>query len=225
MKYSNITSLEDFYASRSGNDLVEKISQYLSNRISPEETTLIFGYGDPYLNELDKLDKMNESGNEKLFYAIPCGYKISRWPTIRPFQTVVADEKNLPFLSYSFDKVIVVNFFEFSKCSRQTMNEVARCLKSNGDLIVISLNKSMLFRKIKKIRNSITEIVACLNSKSFVLKHVFEVGEKSFHEIEPPSPLLLKTAQIFYDMVILDTGREIPAEETVFGLQEALTLP
>ena len=225
MKYSNITSLEDFYASLSGSDLVEKISQYLLNRISPEETTLVLGCGDPYLNKLDKLDKMNESGNERLFYAIPSGYKISRWPAIRPFQTVVADEKNLPFLSYSFDKVIVVNFFEFSKHSRQTLNEISRCLKSNGSLIVISLNKSMLFRKIKRIRNSITEIVACLNSKSFILKRVFEVGEKSFHEIEPSSPLLLKTAQIFYDMVVLDTSREIPAEEPVFDLQEALSVP
>ncbi len=215
MKYSNITSLEDFYASHSGSDLVEKISQYLLNGISREEITLILGYGDPYLNKLD------ESESENLFYAIPSGYKISRWPKIRPFQTVVIDEKNLPFSSYSFDKVIVVNFFEFSKYSRQALNEISRCLKRNGNLIVISLNKSMLFRKIKQIRNSITEIVACLNSKNFALKHVFEVGEKSFHEIEAPSPLLLKTAQIFYDMVVLDTSREIPEEETVFNLQEA----
>ena len=148
MKYSNITSLEDFYASRSETDLVEKISQCLLSKISRKEITLIFGYGDPYLNKLDKPE------SENLFYAIPFGYKVSRWPKIRPFQTVVVDEKNLPFSSYSFDKVIVVNFFEFSKYSRQALNEISRCLKRNGNLIVISLNKSMLFRKIKHIRSS-----------------------------------------------------------------------
>ena len=215
MKYSNVTSLEDFYASRLGSCLAEKISQYLSSRISRTESVLVLGHGTPYLNKLE---------SENLFYAIPVGYKISRWPSIRPFQTVVVDEKNLPFLSYSFDKIIVINFFEFSKHSRQTLNEISRCLKINGDLIIIALNKSMLFRKIKHIRNSITEIVSCLNSKNFALKHVFEVGEKSFHEIEAPSPLLLKTAQIFYNMVILDASREILAEETVFNLQEALSI-
>jgi len=215
MKYSNITSLEDFYASQLGSCLAEKISQYLLSRISRTESALILGYGDPYLNKLE---------SENLFYAIPMGYKTSRWPSIRPFQTVVVDEENLPFLSYSFDKIVVINFFEFSKHSRQTLNEVSRCLKTNGDLIVIALNKSVLFRKIKHIRNSITEIVACLNSKNFALKHVFEVGEKSFHEIEVPSPLLLKTAQIFYNMVVLDASREILAEETSFDLQEALSV-
>lgn len=216
MKYSNVTSLEDFYISRLGSCLAEKISQYLSSRISCEESTLILGYGDPYLNKLE---------SENLFYAIPAGYKTSRWPSIRPFQTVVVDEKNLPFLSYCFDKIIVINFFEFSKHSRQALNEISRCLKINGDLIIIALNKNMLFRKIRHIRNSITEIFSCLNSKNFALRHVFEVGEKSFHEIEEPSPLLLKTAQIFYDMVVLDASREIFAEETVFNLQGALSLP
>ncbi|MBO6056539.1 MAG: methyltransferase domain-containing protein [Alphaproteobacteria bacterium] len=216
MKYSNVTSLEDFYTSRLGSCLAEKISQYLSSRISCEESTLILGYGDPYLNKLE---------SENLFYAIPAGYKTSRWPSIRPFQTVVVDEKNLPFLSYCFDKIIVINFFEFSKHSRQALNEISRCLKINGDLIIIALNKNMLFRKIRHIRNSITEIFSCLNSKNFALRHVFEVGEKSFHEIEEPSPLLLKTAQIFYDMVVLDASREIFAEETVFNLQGALSLP
>ena len=215
MKYSNITSLEDFYSSRLGNCLVEKISQYLLNRISRTESTLILGYGIPYLNRLE---------SENLFYAIPTGYKTSRWPKIRPFQTVIVDEKNLPFLSYSFDKIIVINFFEFSKHSRQALNEISRCLKINGDLITVALNKSVLFRKIKHIKNSITEIVSCLNSKDFVLKHGFEIGEKSFHEIEAPSPFLLKTAQIFYNMVVLDASREFFAEETVFDFQGALSV-
>ncbi len=215
MKYSNITSLEDFYSSQLGNCLVEKVSQYLLDRISPSETSLILGYGAPYLNKLE---------SENLFYAIPVGYKITRWPQIRPFQTVVVEEENLPFLSFSFDKIVVINFFEFSKHSRQTLNEISRCLKTNGDLIVVVLNKSVLFRKIKHIRNSITEIVSCLNSKNFVPKHVFEVGEKSFHEIEVLSPLLLKTAQMFYNMVILDVTREIPAPEPIYDLQGALSV-
>ncbi len=215
MKYSNITSLEGFYTSRLGDELVERISRYLVNKISKTETTLVLGYGAPYLDSL-------ENGN--LFYAIPSGYKISRWPKIRPFQTVRVDAENLPFMSYSFDKIIIINFFEFSKNSRQALNEISRCLKRNGNLTIISLNKSVLFKKVKRIRNSITEIVVCLNSKNFVLRHAFEVGENSFHEIEPPSPLMLKTAQIFYDMVILDAVREIPTTESVFNFQEALSL-
>jgi len=218
MKYSNITSLEDFYKSQPGVHLVERISQYLLNKISPEETTLMFGYGAPYLNKLDKLE------NKNLIYAIPYGYKVSRWPQIRPFQTIIVDDQNLPFLSYSFDKIIVINFFEFSKHSRQSLNEIFRCLKSNGSLIIISMNKNILFRRVRYIKNSITEIISCLNSKDFSLQRVFEVGENSFHEIEAHSPFLLKTAQIFYDIVILEAGREIPAGEAVFELQEALSV-
>lgn len=211
MKYSITAFLKSFYETHLGSVFVEKISEYISNMVAPTETVLMIGYADPYLQKIERAN---------LFYAIPRGYEVNRWPHIRPFQSIEIDEKNLPFLPHCFDKIFVVNYFEFSKHSRHLLSEVYRCLGKDGKLIAIAFNKSIFFNKMKYIRNSITEIVGNLQDENFVLKQVFCVGKKSFHEMEGASFLMLKTAQLLYDMVILEATKEILATETTFFLQE-----
>ena len=210
MKYSNITSLREFYSLDVGEKMSDQISEYLKSK---RGQVLIIGYGKPFLSKIK---------NEKLIYAIPFGYEINRWPEIRPFRTIVVEEKKLPFATDSFDTIVVLNFLEFCKNIRVFLNEISRISKKNGNLVIISFNKRDFWKKVKHVRYSINELLMHLESKDFCLQQVYCINEKLdlFHSLKAFKLLLLRTTPIFYDIVILDMIKNTESAESVVNFQE-----
>ena len=216
MKYSNANSLKSFYDSASGNIVVSRISEYLKSGLNKKRTLLI-GYGTPFLEKIS---------NEKLFYAIPHGYEVNRWPEIRPFRTVVVDESKLPFVSGSFDVVIVLNFLEYCKNIESFLDEISRILTKDGNLVVISFNRFGFPEESKKIKHSIKKILSITSDRDFQLQQIYCVNKKLrlFHHLKSFKYLLLKTFPFLYDIIILDEIKKTAAVEAVVNFREEYNL-
>lgn len=212
MKYSNFNSLKNFYDSASGEEAATRISEYLKSRLTKKKALLI-GYGKPFL------EKMSD---EKLFYAIPYGYEINRWPEIRPFRTVVIDETELPFVSESFDVVVILNFLEYCKNAESFLDEISRILNKEGNLKIISFNKFIFSNKHSRIRHSIKRLLSLADARGFYLQEIYCINKNLhlFHHLKAFRYLLLKTFPFFYDIIILDEIKKTAASEAVINFQE-----
>ncbi len=66
---------------------------------------------------------------------------------------VVADaEKRLPFKNKEFDAVIFSGVIQYLKNYEKSIREINRILKSNGKLILATVNRESLFRKLGVIK-------------------------------------------------------------------------
>ncbi|MDR3156186.1 MAG: class I SAM-dependent methyltransferase [Holosporaceae bacterium] len=153
--------------------MVNKLTGPLSDTLNvTNENVLVMGFGRKYLEAL---------GIENAYYAIPNGYPIEHWPSIRPFRTVVVDEKSMPFQPNTWDIVIVIHFMEFGGNNPFFLQELRRIIKNGGKLMIIAANKNSVFPKkcaIRNIKVSVGGIVSSLLSASFEATNVFGVNDR-----------------------------------------------
>lgn len=67
---------------------------------------------------------------------IPAGKKLKGYP----FQMILADMLNLPFLENSFDKVVSVTALEFIEDAKGAVKELFRVTRRGGRIVVATLN-------------------------------------------------------------------------------------
>lgn len=141
MKYLNIAFLDGFYNYPAGEMLMQKVSDVV-NGLMAGEKRLLMGYGGRYLNMLDP---------HGLFYAIPESYEYKRWPEIRPFRTIVANDTLLPFVSDTWDSIVALHHLEYTPHLEQVLIEYLRVLSPNGVFIAVIINKNIRANSVEKI--------------------------------------------------------------------------
>jgi SAM-dependent methyltransferase len=188
----------------------------LRNAIS-DKSVLFLGFGDAILDFLD---------NGKLYYAIPKGYKITRWPKIRPFKTVVIDVDALPFAQNTFEVVIVNHYFEFFHKNSRFLQEIFRILKQNGKLLTTALSRRHSSDLPGKIR-SIEDIVLDISEASFHISNVWGINKKArflsynfSYDQNKFSKISLGFFQLLASIIIITADKNEAALESVFSFKE-----
>ena len=171
-----LTSLSEFYKSDIGKGFALKISQIISDDVDYKNANVLaLGFCEPILDILYF---------KNLYCAIPNGYPQFHWPKIRPFKTVVVDERRMPFLPESWDVVIIMHVAEFLHNNRNFLKEMSRILKKNGKLILVCINKNN-FNFLNKDTISVggvvhnkSELIDQLSEEHFSVNNVAGISEE-----------------------------------------------
>jgi SAM-dependent methyltransferase len=218
MGSTNLSFLGTFYSTDAGRILASRVAHLIHASLSINNgKTLVMGFCGDYLDKLD-------TGN--LYYAIPKSYPIVRWPQIRPFKTLVVDETMLPFSPDTWDTIILIHFMEFSCNVDEVLSELFRVLKTNGKLIIISVNvyankfpKGIL--KTKNVKHHINDIIKYLMDASFSISNLFGINERfgfwpySFsYSLNKYSELFVNVFPLLSDVIIITSEKiDIAAEK------------
>ncbi|MDR1334961.1 MAG: class I SAM-dependent methyltransferase [Holosporaceae bacterium] len=174
MEYAkSISSLTEFYEKDMGQELVKQLADLLSSTLNiANENVLVIGFGREYLESLRI---------KNVYYAIPNGYPVGHWPRIRPFRTIVIDEKSMPFQPHVWDVVMVIHFMEFCENNTFFLEELQRIIRNKGRLIIVAANKNSIFPKKYAIRNikiSVGDMLSLLDNASFEATNIFGINDK-----------------------------------------------
>jgi SAM-dependent methyltransferase len=166
--------------------------------------------------------------NGKLYYAIPATYQITRWPSIRPFKTVVIDPNALPFAADVFEMVIVNHYLEFSDKNIKFLNEIFRILKRDGKFMTIAFNnRSLQHKKDQRKIRSIKNIILDISETPFHISNIWGTNKNARflscnfdYNQDKYSEMLIGFFRLLSDVVIISADKTDLASETVSELRE-----
>ena len=215
MKYAKISFLHKLIADNLAFVIMPCLLRELQCAIS-DKNTLFLGFGGTVLDFLD---------NGKLFYAVPKGYEITRWPKIRPFKTVVVDVNALPFCPKTFEIVVINHYLEFSDRNIKFLQEVFRVLKPEGRLLAVTLGKQNTADFRKNIR-SINEIITDIAEASFCISSIWGANKKArFFSYDfnrnrnRLRELLLEFLQLLSSVIVITADKRDVALESIFAFE------
>lgn len=210
---NRLTSLSEFYRSDIGKDIGSRVARIVSREVHDREAqTIAIGFCDPIVDLLYF---------KNLFLAIPNGYPTTHWPRIRPFKTVVVDERRMPFLPETWDTVIVMHIAEFSPKNNNFLQEMHRILKKNGKLIIVCVNKNNMnfFSKgmssIYGVAHGKREIIDRLLEERFSVDTIVGISEKFkfwpywfSYKLNKFSENLGEFSNIFSDIIVISATKK-----------------
>ncbi len=91
---------------------------------------------------------------------------------------VNSDIMFLPFRSNIFDAVICLEVIEHVKKHSKVFNEIRRCLKDQGILVISTPNKSY-----KDVWEIVLKVFSKIVGKQFTLRNPYHVGELGYREV------------------------------------------
>lgn len=196
--------LEQFYASAAGQRLYIEVSSCLKEFLSGK--ALLIGFGEPFLSNIN---------DESLCYAIPKGYKISHWPKLRPFRTVIIDTSAMPFAANSWDTVVLINCAEYSEDCETLFKELFRITAPECKLIIFAFNQFSTAKKLSYVRNSLVSIADTMQNSSFALQKIHCVNLKI--NFMPSLPIYrnatLHFSELVSDAVIIESDKGVGLAE------------
>ena len=208
-----LTSLSEFYKSDIGKGFALKISQIISGDIDYQNANVLaLGFCEPILDVLYF---------KRLYCAIPNGYPLFHWPKIRPFKTVIVDERRMPFMPETWDVIIVMHVAEFLHNNRNFLKEISRILKKTGKLILVCINKNNFnfFSKdtvsVGGVVHGKRELIDQLVGEHFAINNVSGInGEFKFwpynfsYGLNRLNENFGEFSKIFSDLIIISASKE-----------------
>ncbi|OKY78491.1 MAG: SAM-dependent methyltransferase [Candidatus Methanohalarchaeum thermophilum] len=170
----------------------EKETEYLDKELKHENEILSIGCGPAII----------EKGLKEKDYKITAldSSKIATRNSPKDLNTSIGSADNIGFIDNSFDTVIYIVSLQFIENLKKTIQETARILRSDGNLIIMLLNpKSKFFKEkrkqedsyVNKIRHEKTSKIEEKVKKNFYIKkREYYLGIKNKKIIETKNPNL-----------------------------------
>lgn len=128
---TDIVDLREFYNSRLGRSVRNKIAMALSSLWSTNgsERLLGLGYTLPYL------DRFRADVDQTISF-MPAKQGAIAWPRHEPCAVSLVFDEELPLADGSVDMVLMVHSLEFTENPEETLKEIWRVLSPNGRILV-----------------------------------------------------------------------------------------
>ena len=212
MERSYLQYLKDFYNSPPGQNIAEKVAEYLKSKLIYGQV-LMLGFGSRFLDGIPEAH---------LFYAIPEGYEISRWPRLRPFRTVVVNEEKLPFVPECFDVIVVVHVLEYEHRPDAFLKEISRILKKGGNLVIVSINKQCWNMNTRQVCHLLRDQLMLLNANNFCLQQICYINSllRMYDRSHIFKYIFLRSIAFLFNITILDVTKKSDTPELIMNFQE-----
>ena len=139
----DVTELSKFYASPMGS----VVRQILRRRIRErwpnvkDETIIGLGYASPYLS-------IFQSEARRLGAFMPATQGVIKWPKNGPYLSCLTENRQLPLIDASVDRILAVHSLEMSEASPRFLRELWRVLKPEGSILFIVPNRRSLWSRL-----------------------------------------------------------------------------
>jgi len=139
----DVTDLSKFYASPMGS----VVRQILKRRIRERwpnvknETIIGLGYATPYLSSFQKEAR-------RVGALMPAQQGVITWPKNGPYLSCLMENRQLPLIDESVDRVLAIHSLELSEASPRFLREIWRVLRPEGRVMFIVPNRRSLWSRL-----------------------------------------------------------------------------
>lgn len=180
--FTDVAELREFYTSPLG-QLTQRLLRRRMRAFWPDlrgQRILALGYATPLLRPL--LDEA-----ERVMAFMPAQQGVVPWPQEGPNRTALVDERGLPLLDASVDRVILMHAIECAPMLDPLMEEVWRVLTSGGRLLVVAPNRTGLWAQSEATPFGHGAAFSARQIKQLLRDHLFIPENDSRALFFPPS--------------------------------------
>lgn len=151
-----------------------------------------YGYAVPYLRVL-------QEESERAFSVMSAVNGVHKWPEGEKGLVCLAGETELPFVSESLDRILLVHGLEYAESPGDLFNEFWRVLKSDGRLLMIVPNRLGLWARVDRTPFGHGTPYSFRQINNYLQDNLFITERKDRALFMPPfrSFLALRTAYTF----------------------------
>lgn len=137
--YIDAQQLVNFYSSSLGGKVKKRIFKKISSFLRPlaGEVWLGMDYALPYFDQVKEREGLKCA---LAFMSMRQG-AVQAWPHREESCTAIVDPEMLPLAESSVDKILLIHCLEFSKNPHLLLEELARVLKTQGEMVIIVPNR------------------------------------------------------------------------------------
>jgi SAM-dependent methyltransferase len=140
--YLDVTELRDFYDGPLGRIAARHIRRHVQ-AIWPhvlQMSILGVGYATPYLDKF-------QNDAERVLALMPARQGVVHWPRDGRNLAALGDERELPFLDASIDRILLIHALEATGEAHELMREIWRVLASGGRVLAVVPNRTGMWAK------------------------------------------------------------------------------